>query len=178
MYKEYGTTLPEDQEQQYESSVSLARVHNPEKFDLGVGRELPRWQTQPVNVIEDVMSRWIDSITNEEAYKGVQDRLNYLRAWLSRLQGINLKNAQIAIRLLEERKIEYEKRNLKAYISKIASLVRDPIKDDTTFNIALDYYKALVEMRPKLRGTWAQGLSQPYLDPRTDGSRGSFRACL
>lgn len=157
--QEYDKVLKEDQEKQYEAS-GLEGMGRDEKAlsktELGTGRELPRWQTHPVNMIEDVMSRWLGPITDEGTYKGVQDRLEYLKAWLPRLRGYILKQAQTAIKLLEERAAEYQKRNLKIYISQIASFVKGAISDDASFKIAQDYHKSLVVMRPRLRGTWAQ----------------------
>lgn len=175
--QEYGKVIGENQEKQYEAS-GLEGMGRDErtlsKTELGTGRELPRWQTHPVNMIEDVMSRWLGPITDEESHKAVQDRLKYLKAWLPRLRGYILKQAQTAIKLLEERASEYERRNLKAYISQIASFVKGAISDDASFKIAQDYHKSLVLMRPRLRGTWAQVVDKyaGWLKERMDEYRG------
>lgn len=175
--QEYGKVIGENEEKQYEASGLEGMggdEHSLSKTELGTGRELPRWQTDPVNMIEDVMSRWLGPITDEGTHKGVQDRLEYLKAWLPRLRGYILKQAQTAIKLLEERAAEYQRRNLKAYISQIASFVKDAISDDATFKIAQDYHKSLVVMRPQLRGTWAQVVDKyaGWLKERMDEYRG------
>lgn len=156
----YGKTLGKEQEKLHGVAgplQSMAKeVEELKATSLGTVTELPRWQTAPLNLIEDVMARWITPIEDEEAYKAVQDRLKYLRAYLPRLRGELLNRAQVAIKLLEERVSDYQRQNLKAYISQIAEFVEPPIEDDAGLKKAESYFARLVEIRPGLRGRWAQ----------------------
>ena len=156
----YGKTLSGEQKKLHGPTAylqSMAKeVEELKATSLGTGTELPRWQTAPKNLIEDVMARWITPIEDEEAYKGVQDRLKYLRAYLPRLKGELLNRAEVAIKLLEERVSDYQRQNLKAYISQIAEFVEAPIGDDAGLKRGEDYFTRLVEIRPGLTGSWAR----------------------
>jgi len=124
--------------------------------ELGTVGELPRWQTAPLNLIEDIMARWISPIEDEEGYQAVQDRLKYLRAYLPRLKGELLNRAQTAIRLLEERVSDYQRQSLHRFVSQIAEFVEAPIEDDAGHKKAEGYLTRLVEIRAGLVGRWAQ----------------------
>lgn len=156
----YGKTLSGEQEKLHGATgplQSMAKeVAELKATSLGTGTELPRWQTAPKNLIEDVMARWITPIEDGEAYKGVQDRLKYLRAYLPRLKGDLLNQAEVAIKLLEERVSDYQRQNLKAYVSQIAEFVEAPIEDDAGLKRGEDYFIRLVEIRPGLTGSWAR----------------------
>jgi len=156
----YGKTLSGEQERLHRAAgplQSMAKeVEELKATSLGTVTELPRWQTAPLNLIEDVMARWISPIEDEADYQAVMDRLKYLRAYLPRLKGELLNRAQVAIKLLEERVSDYQRQNLKAYISQIAEFVEAPIEDDAGLKKAESYFARLVEIRPGLTGRWAQ----------------------
>jgi|GEM_PF-5867185 len=156
----YGKTLSEEQEKLHRAAgppESMAKEAEELKAtSLGTVRELPRWQTEPLNLIEDIMARWISPIEDEEGYKAVQDRLKYLRAYLPRLKGELLNRAQTAIKLLEERTSDYQRQSLHRFVSQIAEFVEAPIEDDAGLKKAEGYLTRLVEIRAGLVGRWAQ----------------------
>ena len=156
----YYQTLSEKQKEVHKMSglegLSKDERELTRKSELGAFPHLPRWQTEPVNLIEDVMARWLGSIRDEEAYQAVMDRLKYLRAYLPRLRGELLNRANTAVKLLEERISDYQRRNLQKFISEIAEFVKAPIEDDAGLKKAEEYLASLTEMRPALRGLWAQ----------------------
>lgn len=180
--QEYGGVLSEKQEKEYQKNILEPMAKDMKELaylrgetTLGSGRYLPRWQTEPKNLIEDVMAQWLGSVKTEADYQGVMDRLKYLKAYLPSLRGHLLDQAQNAIKLLEERVSEYQKRNLKAYMTGIYEFVRNPITDDAAFNVALEHYNCLIEMRPSLRGMWAQAVDKyaGWLKERMEEFRGT-----
>lgn len=159
--QEYGKVLSGEQEETYEiggpfKSMAKEIGELTGKTELGTTGELPRWQTEPLNLIEDVMARWLGPIENESDYQAVMDRLKYLRAYRPRLKGEILNRANTAIKLLEERASDYQRSNLQRFISQIAEFVKNPVKEDADLNKAQEYLACLTEMRPQLRGSWAQ----------------------
>lgn len=180
--QEYGSVLSEEQEKEYQKSILEPMAKDMKELaylrgetTLGSGRELPRWQTEPKNLIEDVMAQWLGPVKTEADYQGVMDRLKYLKAYLPSLRGHLLSQAQSAIKLLEERVSEYQRSNLKAYMTQIYVFVKNPIADDAAFNTALEYYNSLTVMRPSLRGMWAQAVDKyaAWLKERMEEFRGT-----
>jgi len=160
---QYGKILSEKQEKDYgdPSLAALVKEVGQATGKTNYGSpELPRWQTEPENLIEDVMSRWLGPIKDEENYEGVQDRLKYLRIYLPRLTGDLATRCDTAIKLLEERVSEYQAKNLQKFISQIAEFLKKPIETDTGVKDAEDYLTKLTEMRPGLRGSWARLIEQ------------------
>jgi len=121
---------------------------------------LPRWQTEPQNMIDDVMTRWIKPIKTQQNYEAVQDRLRYLRAYQPKLTGEIRVRCDTAIKLLEEKVNEFETKNIYRFIRKIAAFVRKPIENEAQLKEAEDYISQLTERSAKLVGNYARAVNE------------------
>jgi len=121
---------------------------------------LPRWQTEPQNMIDDVMTRWIKPIKTQQNYEAVQDRLRYLRAYQPKLTGEMRVRCDTAIKLLEEKVNEFETKNIYRFIRKIAAFVRKPIENEAQLKEAEDYISQLTERSAKLVGNYARAVNE------------------
>ncbi len=131
---------------------------------------LPRWQTEPKNMIDDTMTKWTGPIDTEQDYEAVQDRLRYLLAYQPTLSGEMRIRCDTAIRLLKDRVKEYEQKNINQFIRTIDKFVSRRIDTPAQLVEAENYLADLTERRLKLAGEYARAANE-YISRLTERIR-------
>jgi len=131
---------------------------------------LPRWQTEPKNMIDDTMTKWTGPIDTEQDYEAVQDRLRYLLAYQPTLAGEMRIRCDTAIRLLKDRVKEYEQRNINQFIRTIDKFVSRRIDTPAQLVEAENYLSDLTERRLKLANEYARAADE-YISRLTERIR-------
>jgi len=128
---------------------------------------LPRWQTEPKNMIDDVMTKWTGPIDTEQNFEAVQNRLRYLLKYQKSLHGEMLTRCNTAIELLKDRVKEYRHSNINEFIKTIDKFTARPITKPGQLVEAQNYLTDLTQRRTQLAGEYARG-ADVYISRLTD----------
>lgn len=131
---------------------------------------LPRWQTEPKNMIDDVMTKWTGPIDTEQNYEAVLNRLNYLLKYQPQLSGEMRIRCDTAIQLLKDRVKEYELRNINQFIRTIDRFTSRRISEPEQLVQAEAYLADLTERRTKLANEYARAANE-YISRLTERIR-------